>query len=882
MTDKIKIFRTDGELVYEVTPNERCKRFYQLMGDDYITLDFLEAYRPSYPRPHGTPAAAVPPPAFHIGDYCEIDGERYVINEKVKPTYNSATGAYSYSMRMVAEYRTWCNYVVKEVVRTNNNEYKVGGVVFKYTTTLRNHAKLLLQALAVNGVYDSEEIANDSLDKYISIHADHFTTSGRDKENKLMAYNGQNVLEAIETLCSEEMYDCEWWVTRIGRKYVLHFGRLENADGTVVDIRIGENASNITEEQSKNEYANRIFVLGGTQNVPYSYRKKLLFTNTAETNARITDAGRPLRYDMFKNGHRETKYDCDVVESAKTYAGLHWGLETDRMVLAEAEELPKGVYTIAENTIRSWLVLDDYKENGYLKFARYTIKGYANVDGKRTNIFTSKSYGADIKRYTKALPTKTVVEIGGEEREVVVLVDANEAKMAKGSESSTNMDEVEFVLAKDVTDVSVVLEIEYRLDLLLPIGKKLDFFIEHRTCLQRRDLYVADCVVRNYATGRSSAAEFRESIHEGWNEIVPEVPRTARVNKGVQYMVEGLIYNKVKQHYYTSDKGEDVINGLSEMRLNLPEDADMEDGYRCENGYVEKTDTGEATVEKMVVHDDIFPSEVSMIVQGYETDKRPAKMTFSDSSVAEREYDVYIIKDTYIHNEEENKFSKDYILDGATLQVKFKTGALAGMTFDVEFGAELPSVNNEETEEEILHPQTYLVIPNTNYGALIPNETMHPEIGDEMLLLGWDCNAIEGLGMIAKAEEMLLAAALDDLEAATKGSRTFSVDMAAYSKFEEDILCDVGDEELRDAGDELLTTKDVKAEIMLQAGQRVILTDYALFGAETKHESGPLRVVGYETAIDYPFDRPKYIVGEIPKPTRRERLESITKQLKKR
>lgn len=868
MVETITIYSADGAKKYEVTPNERCKRYYQLMGDDYITLEFADAYRPSYARPHSTPAREVPPPAFRIGDYCEMYGERYVVNERQSPTYNKADASYNYSLRMVAEYRTWRNYVVKELTQTAAGEYATASAIYKLTATLRDHALHLLSVLAVNGQYDTSEIRLNGLKKYIDIQADYFKNSKRDSENKLMTYDGMSVLEAIDKLCSAEMYDCEWWATRQGGRYTLHFGRREMKDSSVEPIVIGENAASISEEGSRNEFANRIYVLGGTQNMPYSYRKKLLYTNTSDTGTKLTDANRPMEHEMFERNARQTLYDCDRIDGIKTYTTLTQAMNTATFRIAEKGELPAGKYKLEAMAIDHTLTLSGMTYKGFVVSAKYTLRGSATIRGKETPLFAQRTYAATITRLNERWAH-----------------DGDEWPSASGSKSTTIIPEDEEIVIQDTAmNVNIELQVDFVVDYIFTNSSKpyLQFKITGagNAIFKRTDLYIADCVVKKYPTGETSHAEFQESTHWGTNEVVPDYPLRLKMQRGDQYEVDGLIYNRIKQHYYTSDRGEDVINGLSEIRLNLPENAETEDGVICRNGYVEKADSKDGIVEKVIIHDDIFPSEVSMIVQGYGKEKRPAKMTYPDSSVAEREFDVYIIKDTYINNNPQNAFSKDYILDGVTLQAKFKTGDLAGMTFDVEFGHELKQDVEDERDDANPYTQTYLIVPNTNYGALLPNDRLHPREGDEMLLIGWDCNSIEGLGMIAKAEEILLAAALDDLEAATKGSTTYRVEMQSNSYFTPETLHDKSGQELQDSSGETLTSLDVSGEDNLQVGQLVELTDYALFDQEHSYSSEPMRIIGYETALDYPWASPVYIVGEIPKPTRRETIEQLTKQIK--
>lgn len=854
-----------NETLIEAIVNPGSTRVFELMGEDYISVKFSMARSES---------EILYPPVFHVGDYCDVDGERFIVNEHYAPTYNKSTGGYDYSLQMDAEYRTFKNYLVKNaklrIYETKHYELMASEVTWKYTAQLHDHVKHLLVVLALHGKYsvdlDTEE-GLDALEKYIDIDESYFIDN-RDKMYKVMEYDGTNIIEALESICGEDKYNCEWWATR-GEDgcYIFHFGKLQFESAKPKTIETAVNANSITLESSKYEYANRLYVFGGTHNVPYSYRKSLIFTNTRRDG--IYDDNRPLAFDAFTTSHRVEDYDVvlnggyiSTEDKNEAMSGVYSLFEAFRhdFTLATIESLPDGQYDIDLSKFVVYFQLDTV---GYGKYNKATY---------------SKAIFSIVCNVPEQYGDRTIYE------DVVDLeIQHNENSAGDYAGSSAEI-KSPFPNIRDVsipagaTNIRLVVSIETGVHrLLLDSPTRLEYQAECFTGgakFTRVDLYHAETLIK--CGDYESIADFWKSDRTKQCEIVPRTP--GDIQYLAQYTISNLKYTKIPMSYYTSDEGDDVINGLSELRLRLPLDlskiiedlpADIQEGYaeqydNLQRGYIQRLGDDEI-VEASFIHEDIYPSNVSMKIARIEDSEAKAELLFPDASASERMYPVYTIHDTYINNDPANELKTDYILSNVELQVKFNTGLLAGMMFKVQF---------DELD------QSYLIIPNSDYGALLPDKVLVPQPGDEILLVGWDVRAIDNLGMIETAEARLLAAALDDLENSTEGSKTYRAELFSRDTNIGMKIADSTGALLVSASDEILTTADDYEESMLQVGEMVVLKDYSLFGHEESGEPGssrPMRVIGYEKKLDIEWDSPRYTIGEIPKPSRLQILENTMK-----
>lgn len=200
-------------------------------------------------------------------------------------------------------------------------------------------------------------------------------------------------------------------------------------------------------------------------------------------------------------------------------------------------------------------------------------------------------------------------------------------------------------------------------------------------------------------------------------------------------------------------------------------------------------------------------------------------------------------------------FSKDYILPGQTLQVQFQSGKLNGMTFDVAFNPEGESeqiVKKDENDKEIAgEPETnpaaqvFELVRNDTYGIMLPNDTIHPEVDDTFVLLGWDANKMPSWKeLITKAEKELEDRARTYISSREDDPLTYTCTMMS------DWMYGLNGEGKQDANFTKVGT--------FYLGLRVNLSNEAFFGSGGRQS----RVVGYEYKLDIPYDGAEIFCGE--------------------
>lgn len=304
LVPEIIIYDANGNEYHTTLVTERSMRKVVLMGEDYITLEFS----------HDKPLR------FNRGYYCDIvyedfeydkDGKkeviqtvshRYIVCEPCYPTYNKSTGGYDYSLRLDSWIYSWKRYQFALVAAVGSVETS-----FSFTDRLEGHVKLLLELLnyksgadpsivfpdiiAIHYIqYDDTEESDTAyiwtvyLDgktgEVVSTEQDGSIGLYSNESSKYVEYRVQyinysnrNVIEAINDLCGESGFNCEWWVEETEDGTTLHFGRCEHGDE--IELKRGEQISDMQRQQSSDEYATRLIAFGSTTNVPARYHDLL-------------------------------------------------------------------------------------------------------------------------------------------------------------------------------------------------------------------------------------------------------------------------------------------------------------------------------------------------------------------------------------------------------------------------------------------------------------------------------------------------------------------------------------------------------------------------------------------------------------------------------
>ncbi len=263
-----------------------------------------------------------------------------------------------------------------------------------------------------------------------------------------------------------------------------------------------------------------------------------------------------------------------------------------------------------------------------------------------------------------------------------------------------------------------------------------------------------------------------------------------------------------------------VVNGVVQKRLMLPADTPCIDAYEGMSQ--------EEAIEDVVVFDDVYPRRVG-------TMSDITTHEYTDIVKEEGKPDVVTKWDAYRFKDSGITFSEYYVLKGEMLKIKFESGSLNGMEFEVWFnpcdkeGGEIPIPEKNEDGTWNSLAQVWEIKRNEDYGRPIPDETLKPKAGDTYVLSGFDSTSTVFSTMVSAAEQELKEKA----EAYIAKSR---IDPSTYFN---KMLCD-------------------EKSSLLEIGDRVNLINPAFF--ETGNRQS--RIIGFEYNLDYPYDHPVYTVGE--------------------
>lgn len=291
-------------------------------------------------------------------------------------------------------------------------------------------------------------------------------------------------------------------------------------------------------------------------------------------------------------------------------------------------------------------------------------------------------------------------------------------------------------------------------------------------------------------------------------------PTESSEETGTRLYVFGSDRNLPQDYRKTSDEKYAIV----QKRLMLPQGTP----------YLEKEGLKKGEVVEFVKIFDIYPKVDCEIT------------SITKEAYIEDDDEGTIKEDRYLFKDKSFKFSKEYLLN-EDLTVRFESGSLAGMDFSLKFN---PHAKDENTEEG----QWLKIVPNENYGLMLPNDTMCPKIGDKYCLLNWDSSKIAELGLVAKAEEELLKEGKSFLESLDTDGKTYTSTMRS---------------------DVALKMYKGNIKSLLDVGDSVSLFNEFYFTNGVRKS----RILGYEYNLDIPYDNPIYTVGEKPKYTRLKTLE---------
>ena len=274
-----------------------------------------------------------------------------------------------------------------------------------------------------------------------------------------------------------------------------------------------------------------------------------------------------------------------------------------------------------------------------------------------------------------------------------------------------------------------------------------------------------------------------------------------------------------------------VKDGIVQKRLMLPAGTpyiDVVSGLRDEQ-----------VVETVVIFDEVYPRYVGTMSEVKTVQRTDESEEDGDETGTSETFTAYQFKDANL------TFSKEYILPEATLRMKFQTGPLSGMEFDVQF-------NPDELDESDPNAQVFEIVRNDDYGQYLPKEPLVPSVGNQYILHNFDPQYVSD-ELIPEAEQELLEKANTYKSKVTSDPSTYTLNMNSY---------------LASGFDENNGTLNPEKEIDFAAGQKVNMINPAFFS-----NGRVSRIIGFQKKLDYPYDAPTYIVGETAAYSRFKELE---------
>lgn len=780
-TIKIKrpLYKYNGQMysgdVATVPITAKSRRKFSLMSEDSITLEF------------SLPTATT----FKIGDF--VDDElfgRFFLTADQMPKYNATTGGYDYTLKFDAEYRLWNNWVHCLVSEGERMEAS-----WSLTDRLEVHAQQVVENLASLGFdgFSLDISASNSADvKYIS-------------------YNGVSVLAAMQSIA--DTYSCEWWVTMTDK--TIHFGKC-SVSNTPLVMSVGENVESMEIANNRNTFANRLYVYGGTQNIPEDYDKALIFTADGNDGNEWWDTNRPLTLDM---------------------------LDTTGEYITP---ITFGAFAISQsgNTI----TLTSSSTSGFhIEPAGALIRGNIMVN-VLDNLSIGVNYSLEVKLYYTGTPTTIYSESGA----------------MPTPQLYRNIELNKPITSNDYTKVEVVVTLINTGSGTMTIGLneiESDLQVERKGMSLRKTLRLIGTDASYFVTFNPHGIDWalEEAGHFTFDNGTP-----SGFVLGTQYTIEPLAFD-VPQGYYTRDYSVGTLSKVGEGRLHLPLD-DYPHRYIQTNGL----SLAEMAVERVIVFNNVFP-KLSLKIAEVRQEIKRTKVEHEDGTVTYDNWPQYHIK-LCRTNDAAFTFNTRWLLAGEVLRIHFtppttNTGQegflLSGMSFEVGF--------DNATQE-------YTIIRNEDYGVALPEGYLKPTEGDTCFLSGWNPRAINSLGLVDEAEGELATKAQEYLAAMEQGQFTFTCRMMSDWPFTLDegipFLTSEGDA-LLDAGGNMFCVSDgyISYQLPLE-GTQVTINHAALpNGSKTS------RIIGYDLALDMPYDTPVYTIGETKAYSRLAQIEKEITQL---
>lgn len=295
----------------------------------------------------------------------------------------------------------------------------------------------------------------------------------------------------------------------------------------------------------------------------------------------------------------------------------------------------------------------------------------------------------------------------------------------------------------------------------------------------------------------------------------------------------------IPKGYFTGADADVTTDGVATDYLMLPNKEVDSDGFYAKNGYLENVNVvknDKQAIEGVVMFEEEYP-KVESVVSSIKT--YDSTVNNEDGTKTTQTFWQVTSTDSFTNN-----FKKSWIKSNLTLGIKFTSGALMGMEFDVSFKV-IDKVNYFE------------IVANDTYGRTLPNGVMCPKVGDKYFLFNWDATKITDTDLIPTAQLSLFDRAKQYYQKTMISNSNFTCTMDG-DKFYNDGIYDY-----HPLGEQVKLINDMFAQV----------------DADGKHYRNS-RIIGMEIPLDIPYDHPQYIVGEKAATSRLGKLEDKVDSIK--
>lgn len=273
--------------------------------------------------------------------------------------------------------------------------------------------------------------------------------------------------------------------------------------------------------------------------------------------------------------------------------------------------------------------------------------------------------------------------------------------------------------------------------------------------------------------------------------------------------------------YFSGADADVTTDGIATDYLMLPNKDVDEEGYYSKDGYIENVNVvknDSQAIEGVVKFEDEYP-KVSCVVSAIKTYE--STVDNEDGTKNTATFWQVTSNDSFATN-----FETSWIKKGLNLIIRFESGALTGMEFEVSFKI-IDKVNYFE------------IVANDTYGRTLPDSVMCPKIGDKFYLYNWDASKITDTPLISDAQEALYARAKNYYKKSMVDNSNFTCVLDSEKFFNN------GTYNYHPLGEQVKLINPLFSD-----------TD-----KDGKHYRNS-RIIGMELNLDIPYDSPKYIVGE--------------------